>query len=157
MKFVVSAAFLLGASAVAKAQTYSGWQDDPASDYQCTIDLSEGPYPDNAPVTPVNPAPQHPPVQQTPAPAPTPTPTPTPTPPAQQTPAPAPAPTPAPTPAPVVTGNNNGGYNGNDNSGNYNGNDSGNGNTGSDNGNINGNENSGSDNGNIVGNINSGS
>lgn len=37
MKFVISAALLLGASTVAKAQEYSGWQDDPASDYQCEI------------------------------------------------------------------------------------------------------------------------
>ena len=41
MKFVVSAAFLLSASAVAKANNYSGWQDDPASDYQCDIDIDD--------------------------------------------------------------------------------------------------------------------
>jgi len=48
---VVSAAFLLGASAVAKAD-FAGWQDDPASDYQCQIDYDEETQ--NAPQEPVD-------------------------------------------------------------------------------------------------------
>ena len=40
MKFIISTALLLGTAVVAKADTYTGWQDDPVSDY-CEIEYDQ--------------------------------------------------------------------------------------------------------------------